>query len=213
MKKENNFFWLLGGLLVTLLIAPIAAGNFGKWLALAYASTLVIGVWSLRGSTKVFGVGWILVALMVVTSILDVTTTSREVRLASQLNFFLFGVLAMSFVLRAVLTHPRVSPNRIAGAVSVYFLVGLNFALLYSLIFALDPGAFSGIDTAAGGDLVFLDLLYYSFVTLTTLGYGDITPQSNTAQAFAYLEAASGVLYLAVMIASLVGAYAAEAKD
>jgi voltage-gated potassium channel len=214
VKKENNFFWLLGGLLITLLIAPIAADSFGQWLALAYSATLLVGVWSLRGSRHVFRVGWLLVAVMLVTSIWDVTYPGRDIKLANQLVFLLFGVLAMSFVVRAVLWHPRVSPNRIAGAICVYFLLGLNFALVYSMVFTSNNSAFNGIDPASSAHQVLVDLIYYSFVTLTTLGYGDITPASNMAQAFAYLEAATGVLYLAVMIAALVGSYAgAAAKD
>lgn len=214
MKKENNFFWLLGGLLITLLIAPIASENFGRWLALAYSATLAVGILSLRESKPVYRIGWLLLVVMVVTSILDIWLPRFEIRIGNYLVFLLFGLLAMTFVLRAVLTHPHVSGNRIAGAICVYFLIGLNYALLYSLIHAVDPNAFSGIDAAVVGDnMVLLDLIYYSFVTLTTLGYGDITPHSNVAQAFAYLEAATGVLYLAVMIASLVGAYAADARD
>jgi len=63
-KKENNFFWLLGGLLITLLIAPMAAGNFGKWLALAYSATLLVGILSLRGSKYVYRAGWLRVAVI-----------------------------------------------------------------------------------------------------------------------------------------------------
>ncbi len=211
-NKENNFFWLLGGLLITLLIAPIVADNFGKWLALAYSATLLVGIFSLRSSKYVYRIGWLLVVVMVITSILETLDPNLSVQVGNHVVFLLFGTMAMSYVLRAVLMDPQVTPNHIAGAISVYFLIGLNFALLYSLIHALDPTAFKGIEYVAVADnAALLDLIYYSFVTLTTLGYGDITPQSNVAQAFAYLEAATGVLYLAVMIAALVGAYAAAA--
>lgn len=58
----------------------------------------------------------------------------------------------------------------------------------------------------------FLDLLYYSYVTMTTLGFGDITPATRIASALTYLEAISGVMYVAILVASLVGAYASNGR-
>ena len=80
-----------------------------------------------------------------------------------------------------------------------------DWAIVFKFLTLVDPGAFNGLD--GGSDQSFLQLLYYSFVTLTTLGYGDISPVSPVARALAYLEAVSGVMYVAILVASLVGSF------
>jgi len=76
----------------------------------------------------------------------------------------------------------------------------------------MDPQAFKGVSDLGFGEAkllnaAYMDLLYYSYVTLSTLGYGDVTPVSRAAQSLAYLEAISGVMYVAVLVAALVGSY------
>lgn len=96
--------------------------------------------------------------------------------------------------------------NRMAGAVCVYLLMGLVWADLYVLLALAMDGAFAGL--APGGvDSLLPQLTYFSFVTLTTLGYGDVTPQVPLAGALAYLEAVLGQLYVAILIGGLVGAH------
>ncbi|EMI42269.1 potassium channel family protein [Rhodopirellula sp. SWK7] len=105
--------------------------------------------------------------------------------------------------------------NRIIGAVCIYFIIGLLFALLYSLLETFQPESFSLSmyeNDAAGHQDRFGQLLYFSNVTLTTLGYGDIQPVSRPARSFATLEALIGQLYLAIVIARLVGVHIANAS-
>ncbi len=93
--------------------------------------------------------------------------------------------------------------DRTVGGVCGYFLLGFAWSRLFALLHLFDPGTFSN------GEMVLRlnesDLLYFSFVNLTTLGYGDIVPVSGLARILSALEAVFGTLYLAVMIASLVG--------
>ncbi len=91
--------------------------------------------------------------------------------------------------------------DRVFGAIVLYLLVGLIASFAYSSLYALDSGAFSKLPSANGGDY---DWLYFSFVTLTTLGYGDITPIARSARALAMLEALVGQLYPAIIIARFV---------
>jgi voltage-gated potassium channel Kch len=82
-------------------------------------------------------------------------------------------------------------------------LIGISFASLYHLTYLITPGAFYyGVDP--GAILTFSDFVYFSFVTLATLGYGDIVPMTAQARSFAILEAITGALYLAVLIAKIV---------
>ena len=88
-----------------------------------------------------------------------------------------------------------------------FFLIGIVWALLYSIVGTLDPQAFSH-----SGDTIdlFDSIFYFSFTTLTTLGYGDITPISDLARTLANLEAVVGTMYPAIYIARLVSLYTAQ---
>ena len=111
------------------------------------------------------------------------------------------GILC-SVVLRLVLRRGPITTNRIEGAIAVYLLLGLAWAHAYGLVALWHPGAFVGAvddDRGPGGWTY-----YYSFVTLTTMGYGDIMPLHSLARALAVLEALTGQLYLTIMLARLV---------
>jgi hypothetical protein len=108
-------------------------------------------------------------------------------------------------VLLFVQSPGKVDSERIFGALSVYFLIGHACAIFYLAIEFLSPGSFNNISPFGQGASA--DLTYFSFVTLTTLGYGDITPLSLQARSFAALEAVTGVLYIATLVARLIGMY------
>ena len=88
-----------------------------------------------------------------------------------------------------------------------YFMIGFGWGFIYRLTEHITPGSFK---IATANEIAFSDYSYYSFVTLTTLGYGDITPLTHAAQMLSVLEAAIGQFYLAVLIAGLVGKYIAQ---
>ena len=113
------------------------------------------------------------------------------------------GMLAV-IVLFQVFREGPITIQRISGAVVVYLLLGLMWALAYQLIELQQPGSFNFADAPAIGDTLSARLVYFSFVTLTTLGYGDITAVSPVARTLAMLEAAIGQLFPAILIARLV---------
>ena len=102
--------------------------------------------------------------------------------------------------------------DTVVGGVCVYLLIGLCFAMIYRLLFDLAPGAFvTGSEALEGspGDesSPSIRLLYFSLITLTTVGYGDITPHGDLAQMASSSEALLGQLYLAIFIARMMGLY------
>jgi hypothetical protein len=111
-----------------------------------------------------------------------------------------FGLLAL-VVLAKVLRPGMITAHRLQGAVAAYLLFGLVWAKAYEWIFLTYPGAFAG---ALGGEDGRSPWVYYSLVTLTTMGYGDITPVHPLARSLAVGEALTGQLYLAILISRLV---------
>ncbi len=114
----------------------------------------------------------------------------------------LAAVVMIAIVLLAQIFRPgRVTHVRIQGAIAVYLLFGVAWAHAYHITAILHPGSFA---FQAGELSTVADWIYYSFVTLTTVGYGDITPTAQISRTLAVGEALTGQLYLAVMIARLV---------
>ncbi len=112
------------------------------------------------------------------------------------------AIIVIAFVLLAQVFQPgRVTHVRIQGAIAAYLLFGAGYAHAYHMVAVLQPGAFHN---NAGLMSNVSDWVYYSFVTLTTVGYGDITPVTPTARELSVGEALTGQLYLAVLVARLV---------
>ena len=117
-------------------------------------------------------------------------------------------------ILLFVLTASQVDEDLLYGAVAIYMLIGGTWAIMYSILEELHFGSFA---IAAAHDLdgvvTWFDLLFYSFATLTTLGYGDIVPVTSQARCLAVIEAIIGVMYLAIIISRLVGIFIATASS
>ena len=211
-KRKNPFYFLLGGLLITLLIAPIVGARFPAIGSSIFTVTLLVSVLGMSASKRLYIAAWALVAAKVLMDVVGRLHPVKEVFVAEIIVLFLFFVLAIVFAFRRVLEDESVDLNRIAGAISIYMLIGLLWTSFYFFLTLIDPQAFKGIPNLNTFDPMLLrtaytDLLYFSYVTLSTLGYGDITPVSRAAQSFSYLEAISGIMYVAVLVSALVGAY------
>jgi hypothetical protein len=128
---------------------------------------------------------------------------------SAYLFLIMTGVVA---TFRYVITTRRASVDTIFAAVVAYLLIGLGFTLLYTMLLGLDPQSFNVSDRPGFDDRAALPspLVYFSFVTIATLGYGDITPQLPLPQILAALEAVIGQFYIAIVIAWLVSRYAME---
>lgn len=125
----------------------------------------------------------------------------------------LFLVFTLVSLLRAVIRSERVTSDTIYGALSVYLLMAIAWGAAYLLLETLQPGAISMDATRHPNHTMdWSDCVFYSFVTLTSVGYGDIVPLSAQARSLSILEAVSCMMYVAVLIARLVGLHAAT-KD
>jgi hypothetical protein len=116
-------------------------------------------------------------------------------------------VLATAVALRHALGQGAVDRERIFAALDAYLLAGLLFGVVYWTLDRVVPSSFGGV---THGALELPQAIYFSFVTIATLGYGDVVPASPPAQGLAIVEGVSGQMYLAVLVARLVSLYARE---
>lgn len=205
-----RFRILLGSLLLFLAVVPLTIAYPGSNLFSGFALSLVLlsGLLSVRRERLVLGIALLLGIPILIARWVDLLIPSASgtiVQALVPISFFIFFTV---FLLWRVATAEEVTVDVIAGALSVYLLLGLTWSLCYQGIFLIAPDAFHvGSPIAGNGPLDWADFLYYSFITLATVGYGDITPVAPVAQSLAYSEAVTGVIYVAVLVARLVSAY------
>jgi hypothetical protein len=117
-------------------------------------------------------------------------------------------------LLRFVLRAPQANSEVLSAAISVYLVLGLAWALSYRLVALLSPEAFTfSTGPEASRVMSSFNAFYFSFVVLSTVGFGDITPTSNAARMLTVTEALTGMFYVTVLIARLVGMYAPQAPQ
>jgi hypothetical protein len=124
----------------------------------------------------------------------------------------IFGIIFIGYIITLILRHifrqENITQETIYGAIVAYILIGILWFFLYNLTEILHPGSFSIAPVLDAESRK--TLYYFSFVTLTTLGYGDISPLSAPARSLAMLEAIVGQMYIAVLIARLVGIHISQ---
>lgn len=209
----------MSGLLVAIVafnvLFPVTSIGLGVEILyyLAYSVVLASGVW-IAGGTRgarigaaVFGVAAF--ALGVANAVLPF-----HVLQANLWGVALVGLQAVLIgsLVRYMFGTRRVTRDVLLAGVAVYLLLGTIFIPVYTQIEIVLPGSFQ-VQDAASASTGWTQFLYFSYVTLTTLGYGDVVPVGSVAQALAVSEAIVGVLYIAVLMARLVGLYAAEVRQ
>jgi hypothetical protein len=116
-----------------------------------------------------------------------------------------YGVIIIALV-RVIFFGRRTVRDRVYGGVAVFLLFGVVCAIFYRQMLAMDPGALHAAmgSNAGHGAMNWNDCIYFSFVTLATIGFGDIVPGNSMVRALAMIEGLIGVLYPAVLLARLV---------
>jgi len=131
--------------------------------------------------------------------------------------FLVAGLALIAFVvvnlLRFVWRAPSVNIEVLCASISAYLMLGLMWTMAYWLVDQLTPGAFSFNTNAGPRSMNGFNGFYFSFITLSTVGYGDITPVSRIARWLAAMEAMTGLLYVAILISRLVGLYSSAKSN
>lgn len=175
---------------------------------LVYTTALIIGVWSLLGVGRWFTMGIVLMVAGSVAALINLFFDVPFSTFVLEVIYLVFLTIVGMVSLRQVLFSPVVDANRLVGAVCVYLIIGMIFALLYYWLAALRPDSFVG--APVGDALDVWDFLYYSYDMLTTLGDRNISPVLPLARTLAYLEAATGQFYALIVVGTLVGSYLVE---
>jgi len=204
--KEHHFIWLFFALLLFILLASASTETYLLSGAM-YTFVLLAAVYSTIERKKY----WVPIALFFPA--ISMTWVSRliesdVVQIVGEIMHIAFFVYVIANVLRFIYRSKRVNANVLFAGLSLYLLLGLSWVSVYLLVEGFIPGSYvGGMIEGASRNLMVSEFLYFSFVTLTTLGYGDITPVSSVARSLAVLEAVTGVLSLAIIIARLVSAW------
>jgi voltage-gated potassium channel len=208
VSEKNNFLYLTVGIVVLLLVGAIADqfdGVIGHQVVQAFSViNVAIGIYGIKTAQM-----WFHTPLGIFVSVVVLVATGIGLELLHLyylhlLLLFCFYLWAIWLAGRQVLFTGPIDVNRIVGAICIYLLMGLIWALMYLFIAQAVPGAFNGVEQLIWYDN-FADVAYFSFVTLTTLGYGDISPVAPVARFLVYMQAVIGVFYMAILVASLIG--------
>jgi hypothetical protein len=205
LRRRNA--WLLAFLLLTIGIDPALeqADLTARGLETALAFTLLAGAVGagVRGTRIAHGLAALFLVMLASWLALRVGSFPAASALAPAL-LGASGLGMAALLLVSVFRGGRVSGERICAALCVYLLAGIAFGGLFAALEAVAPDSLDGAVDDIGS------AVYFSFMTLTSVGYGDIAPAAPLARAVAMLEAVFGQLYLAVLIARLVSLYERE---
>ena len=192
------FLWALLGLFA---IRPALDGSAYLYVIDTLFVMLVVAALRALVESRVLFIAALAVVALTVASRLsaDVDSLGLLARASSGLSALLVGLL-LGF--RHVIRAPRVTHDVILSAITVYVLIGVFWGFVFLLLHEASPEAFA-LDPAQGSAEV--QLRYFSLMTLTTVGYGDILPKSGEARALATVEALIGQIYLTAIVARLVG--------
>jgi len=208
VSDKNNFVYLTISLVILLLVAALVDQfpiPLGQHLVQALTVvTLASGVVGLQNSRLHVRTRLGMIAGVIVIVSLGAILDLSGLHYTHLLILISFYSWATWLAARQVLFTGPIDANKIVGAICIYLLMGLIWALCYLLIAQAIPGAFNGLEQLPWYEN-FADVSYYSYVTLTTLGYGDISPVAPLARFLVYMEAIVGVFYMAILVASLIG--------
>ncbi len=209
MDTQDNFVYLTFALILLLLGTALAQQFFEPSVQRLMQSTtvitLLVAVWGVE--SKNF---WLRKSFIFPFAILAISITSNKLDSAGFDQFYL--LLLLSFFIftafktaKQVMFTGKIDGNKILGAICLYLLLGLIWAVLYTLLQLEFSDSFQIMQQNKQWFMLFPDFVYFSFVTMTTLGFGDISPNLPVARFLVYLEAIIGQFYMAILVASLVG--------
>ena len=208
MKYAN--YYLLASIVLVMFLGPMAF-DYGMLslvnLEILFLIILIASIFLHKHNTKLFKITVVsLILILINILIFDLNQSVFQYFL----KLLIIGITIIE-LFKEILRTKIIDTHIISGAVSIYILIGVFWYLLYMFLLMIDPDSFTF--NLPHTNKLSIDMLYFSFTTLTTLGYGDITPTSYTAKMWAMTEAMVGVMFLAVMIGRLISHFNSHLKN
>jgi len=206
---KGRFFYLLGLILMLIAIQPLdeAIGKYGILLDLITTAILVSAIYAIS-QKKNSSIAGVLLATPLLVSMWFHFFKSTWLQMSGMVSGIAFFAFITMSILSFIFSRDEITKDLIAGAAVVYLLTAIMWTFAYRFIEMMQPGSFAIAESQSIG--AHSPFLYYSFVTITTLGYGDIFPVSTAAKSCAILEAVIGQLYLVITVAWLVGVHISQ---
>ena len=208
MKFANHY--LLASILLVFFIGPVAF-DYGLLsivnLEILFLVILIFSIFLHRHDSKLFKVT--VVSLIII--LINILFFDNNQSVSQYFLKILIVSITIVELFREILKTKIIDSHIISSAISIYVLVGIFWYLLFMFLLMIDPDSFDIRNF--NPEMVSIDMIYFSFTTLTTLGYGDITPVSYTAKMWSITEAMMGVMFLAVMISRVVSLFGSKKKN
>ena len=208
MKNANHY--LLASILLVFFIGPVAF-DYGLLsivnLEIFFLLILIFSIFLHQHDTKLFKVT--VVSLIII--LINILFFDNNQSVSQYFLKILIVSITIVELFKEIFKTKIIDSHIISSAISIYVLVGIFWYLLFMFLLMIDPDSFDIRNF--NPEMVSIDMIYFSFTTLTTLGYGDITPLSYTAKMWSITEAMMGVMFLAVMISRVVSLFGSKKKN
>jgi voltage-gated potassium channel len=212
-SERNRYSFLLVCMLFVIAVMPVIMGFYDLRIIVSIALSLlsISAIYAITHKKRVFVIGLILAFFAISAIWWSFISHKFAVMLIEHIVNIIFISFITYNIFISTFRSKIVTRGVIHGAIVVYLLIGFIWSYVYGLVEYLHPGSFTSI----GGTLKFgyQNFMYFSFVTLTTLGFGDITPATPVARSLVILEAIIGQFYLIINVSWLVGLYVAHTRD
>lgn len=203
--------WFLGSLLLQFCAMPLTRALPGGQVVatVMFTCTCVLGILAIGGRHHLMAIAVLLTSPTIIARWVAHYHSHPVLELLSASTGILFTAFMILQLLRFIIRSPRVNSEVICAGISAYLMMALGWAFAYALVAAANPGAFNiaSANGAPAGSMHDLNSVYFSLITLSTVGYGDITPVSDIAKVLCSLEAMIGSFYMAIFVARLVSLY------
>ena len=208
MKFANHY--LLASIILVFFIGPVAF-DYGLLsivnLEILFLVILIFSIFLHQHDSKLFKVT---VASLIII-LINILFFDNNQSVSQYFLKILIVSITIVELFKEIFKTKIIDSHIISSAISIYVLVGIFWYLLFMFLLMIDPDSFDIRNF--NPEMVSIDMIYFSFTTLTTLGYGDITPLSYTAKMWSITEAMMGVMFLAVMISRVVSLFGSKKKD
>src|SRR5688500_15682283 len=206
-KDDKGFIWMLAISILALISTQITSGillesKFIVRVSYFLFTVIAIDSSSLRFSGK--AVGYTIACSLMMLAIIMIWSETKTLVLVYTVLATGYMIFIIALVINQIFTGSVITVYKIGGGVATYILIGLLWSSLYFSVHIIQPASFRFGEAVNHSNEVLKQLSYFSFVTLTTIGYGDITPVSSAARVLAMLEGLLGQLFPAIFIAKLV---------